>query len=96
MHIVTFNEDGPGDTAVFWADVVPTTHHVQPPYIMAYDIDVPRSFESRSKWLARAAEDGWIGLFYHDAETPFGRVHADGRRYCFEPVDGEAVLAEGV
>ena len=42
VSVITFNAGGPGDTAVFWSDVVPTTHHVQPPYIMAYDIDVVR------------------------------------------------------
>ncbi|MEM7309736.1 MAG: MBL fold metallo-hydrolase [Planctomycetota bacterium] len=87
--VVTVNEGGEGDTAIFWADVVPTTHHIQPPYIMAYDIDVTRSFENRARWLARAAEERWIGLFYHDADEAFGRVEADGRRYRFAPVASE-------
>ena len=66
VSVITFNEDGPGETAIFWSDVVPTAHHVQPPYIMAYDIDVVRSFEQRSEWLERAARGAWIGLLYHD------------------------------
>ncbi len=89
VSVVTVNEDGEGDTAIFWADVVPTGHHVQPPYIMAYDIDVARSFASRSHWLARAADEGWIGLFYHDADHAFGRVARAGRRYAFEAVAGD-------
>ena len=80
------NQEGDGETAIFWADVVPTTHHIQPPYIMAYDIDVTRSYENRARWLARAAEAGWIGMFYHDPDQAFGRVSAQGRRYVFEPV----------
>ena len=86
VSVVTLNEDGDGETAIFWADVVPTTHHVQPPYIMAYDIDVARSFESRSRWLERAAEEGWIGLFYHDPRHAFGRVQREGRRYRYLPL----------
>ena len=92
VSVVTVNEDGAGDTAVFWADVVPTTHHVQPPYIMAYDIDVARSFESRSQWLARACDEGWLGLFYHDVDHAFGRIarpEAQARKYVFEAVAGE-------
>lgn len=85
VSVITFNEDGPGETAVFWSDVVPTSHHVQPAYIMAYDIDVVRSFEQRSAWLERAAREGWIGCFYHDVDQAFGRVRGDGRRYAFEP-----------
>jgi glyoxylase-like metal-dependent hydrolase (beta-lactamase superfamily II) len=89
--VLTLNEEsGDGDdTAIFWADVVPTTHHVQPPYIMAYDLDVTRSYESRSRWLARAAHGGWIGMFYHDVDAAFGRVRrpdAARVRYAFEPL----------
>lgn len=81
VSVVTLNEGGPGETAVFWSDVVPTTHHIQPPYIMAYDLDVARSFDVRSQWLARAAEGNWIGLFYHDAEHAFGRLSRAGKRF---------------
>jgi glyoxylase-like metal-dependent hydrolase (beta-lactamase superfamily II) len=86
VSVITLNEDGEGDTAIFWSDVVPTAHHVQPPYIMAYDIDVVRSFEVRSEWLARAAQGGWIGLFYHDVDVAFARLAAEGKRYEVEPL----------
>lgn len=95
IHVVTLNEDEPGDTAIFWGDVVPTTHHVQPPYIMAYDIDVARSFASRSHWLERAAEGGWLGLFYHDEQHAFGRLSTDGRRYALAVEPGEPRGARG-
>jgi glyoxylase-like metal-dependent hydrolase (beta-lactamase superfamily II) len=86
VSVITVNEDGDGDTGIFWSDVVPTTHHIQPPYIMAYDIDVMRSFEVRSEWMTRAAEGNWIGLFYHDVDEAFGRLSKDGRRFQLEPV----------
>ena len=74
--------------AVFWGDVVPTTHHVQPPYIMAYDLDPARSFDVRSEWIARAADEWWIGLFYHDADHGFARIERDGRRFRAAPLVG--------
>jgi glyoxylase-like metal-dependent hydrolase (beta-lactamase superfamily II) len=80
VSVVTVHEDGP-DAAVFWSDVVPTMHHIQPPYIMAYDIDVIRSFEVRSAWLNRAAEGNWLGCFFHDLDHAFGRVKKTGRRF---------------
>ncbi len=89
VSVITIGEQEEGDTAIFWSDVVPTTHHVQPPYIMAYDIDVVRSFDVRSDWLRRAAEGSWIGLFYHDADHAFGRVRRAGRRFEFEPLTRE-------
>jgi glyoxylase-like metal-dependent hydrolase (beta-lactamase superfamily II) len=88
VSVLTINRDGPGETAIFWSDVVPTTHHVQPPFIMAYDIDVVRSFSVRSEWLARAAEAGWVGLFYHDVDVPFARLRRADGRYVVEPVTG--------
>jgi glyoxylase-like metal-dependent hydrolase (beta-lactamase superfamily II) len=85
VHVLTLNEHA-SDAAIFWADVVPTTHHIQPQYIMAFDLDVPRSFASRSRWLARAAAAGWLGLFYHDERHAFGRVSVAGQRYRCEPL----------
>jgi glyoxylase-like metal-dependent hydrolase (beta-lactamase superfamily II) len=87
VAVITINEDGPGDTAIFWSDVVPTAHHIQPPYIMAYDLDVVRSFEQRSAWIERAAEKGWVGMLYHDPDHAFGRIRRAGKRYEFEPID---------
>jgi glyoxylase-like metal-dependent hydrolase (beta-lactamase superfamily II) len=85
VSVVTVGDEA-GDCAIFWSDVVPTTHHVQPPYIMAYDLDVARSFEVRSAWIERAAERGWLGLFYHDEHVPFARIVRDGKRYAAKPV----------
>lgn len=74
------------DRAIFWADVVPTTHHIQPPYIMAYDLNAGLSYEVRREWIERAADGGWLGLFYHDPEHPMARIAADGRRFVATPV----------
>lgn len=78
-----------GDTAVFWGDVVPTGHHIQPPYIMAYDIDVARSFEQRGRLLADAAEHGWWGLYYHDESQAWSRLVRDGRRFATAEVTAD-------
>ncbi len=89
VSLITINEDEPGDTAIFWTDVVPTTHHIQPPYIMAFDVDVVLSFDQRSKWLEKASEGEWLGLFYHDVDFAFGRLKKSGRRYSIDVVEGE-------
>ena len=89
--LVTINEKADGDTAVFWTDVVPTTHHIQPPYIMAYDVNAAVSYDQRSALLEEAAREGWIGLFYHDEDHAFGRVTREDRRYVL----GHVELIEG-
>jgi len=82
VSVITLGEGT--ERAIFWSDVVPTTHHVQPPYIMAYDLDVVRSFEVRSQWLEQAARGNWLGMFFHDEHVPFARVVKDGKRYRCE------------
>lgn len=84
--VVTLETPG-AQTAVFWADVLPTAAHVHPAWIMAFDEDQVLSFEVRSEWIGRAADDGWIGLLYHDLHLPFGAIHRqrDGR-FSFDPL----------
>lgn len=86
VSVITIGDET-GECAIFWSDVVPTTHHIQPPYIMAYDIDVVRSFDVRADWLARAAHGGWMGLFYHDEQHAFGRLEREGKRFVCRALD---------
>lgn len=77
-----------GETAAFWADVVPTGNHVHLPFIMAYDMNAEKSWRVRSEWIPRAADEGWLCLLYHDPATPMGRFVQEGRRYAFQPLQG--------
>ncbi len=65
---------GKGIEAIFWADLVPTTAHVSLPWIMSYDLYPLTTLENKKRWLPRAAGEGWLGIFEHDADTPFARV----------------------
>jgi glyoxylase-like metal-dependent hydrolase (beta-lactamase superfamily II) len=69
------------DGAIFWSDVVPTAHHVQPSYVMAFDVDQQMSYDVRSHWLARAADEGWTCLYFHDPLSAASRLARDGRGY---------------
>lgn len=73
-----------GSTAAFWADIVPTRNHVHLPFIMAYDMNAEKSFRVRSEWIARAAQEGWVNMLYHDPISPLGSFRHDGRRFVFE------------
>ncbi|MBM3976232.1 MAG: MBL fold metallo-hydrolase [Planctomycetes bacterium] len=69
------------DGAIFWSDVVPTAHHVQPSYVMAFDVDQQKSYDVRSHWLARAADEGWTCLYFHDPLTAASALAREGRGY---------------
>jgi len=59
-----------GKTAMFWADLVPTTAHLPFPWIMGYDLYPLTTLESKKKWLPLAARENWLCLFAHDPKTP--------------------------
>jgi glyoxylase-like metal-dependent hydrolase (beta-lactamase superfamily II) len=79
---------GGGERAVFWADLVPTTAHLPTPWVMSYDLYPVETMENKRLWLPRAAAEGWLCVFEHDAETPLGRLTADERpgRFRVAPV----------
>ncbi len=68
-----------GETACFLGDVVPTSAHVRPPWIMGYDLEPLRTLESKRALLADAVAGEWLLLFEHDPVVAAGRV-IEGRR----------------
>jgi glyoxylase-like metal-dependent hydrolase (beta-lactamase superfamily II) len=70
-----------GETAIFVADLVPTTAHLPLPWIMGYDVEPLVTLETKRKILGRVVEEGWLVVFEHDWTTPWGRVTHDGKAY---------------
>ena len=75
MMVVT--AESRGETFVFLSDLVPSTAHLQPTWVMGFDLYPLETIDSRSRWLTRAAEGGWLCGFGHDHEVAFARVAAD-------------------
>jgi len=63
------------------ADLVPTAAHLPLPWIMGYDVEPMVTLETKRRILKSAAEQQWLVVFEHDAETPWGRVVHDGKGY---------------
>jgi len=103
MAVVTLNEKGAAggarsgaETAIFFADLVPTAAHVPYPWIMGFDLYPMTTLEEKKRWLPRAAEGGWLAFFEHDPEVPCGRIVEDDRgRYRAEPVELATRVASG-
>ncbi|MGH7669985.1 MAG: MBL fold metallo-hydrolase [Gemmatimonadaceae bacterium] len=76
--------DSGGETALFLADLVPTVAHLPLPWIMGYDVEPMVTLETKRRILKSAAEQGWLVVFEHDADTPWGRVVHDGKAYGLE------------
>jgi glyoxylase-like metal-dependent hydrolase (beta-lactamase superfamily II) len=65
---------GGGQTAAFLADLVPTTAHLPPAWIMGFDSYPLTTLENKKKWLPEIAERGWLALFGHDTKVTAARL----------------------
>lgn len=78
---------GGGRKLVYTGDLIPTRHHLQPTWAMAYDLDVNTCVETRTRLLEELAGTDDLIAFDHELEQPVGRVLKDAKgRYLFEPV----------
>ncbi len=88
-HQSVLLDDGNGHKLLFFGDVVPTSLHLRLPFIMAYDLDVVGTLETKRKLLDRAAQERWLLVFGHDVVTTAGYLGQDkkGQWAITEPVD---------
>ena len=70
-----------GESALYVADLVPTTAHLPLPWIMGYDVEPLVTLESKRRILRRALDEHWLLVFEHDASVAWGRVAHDGKAY---------------
>jgi glyoxylase-like metal-dependent hydrolase (beta-lactamase superfamily II) len=79
--------EGGGRRLVFPADLIPTSRHIQPAWVMGYDLDVVTCVDERIKLLGEVAGTGAVLVFGHDPDVPAGTVAVDARgKYAVEPV----------
>ena len=84
-HQVIFLEGG-GRTAVFTADMIPTTAHVDDAWIMGYDLYPMETLAFKKAFVREAIDREYLILFEHDPRVAAGFIREkDGKRYV-EPV----------
>jgi glyoxylase-like metal-dependent hydrolase (beta-lactamase superfamily II) len=66
-----------GQTFCFLSDLVPSTAHLPPTWVMAFDLYPLETIDSRTHWLTGAVEGNWLCAFAHDPETAFTRIATD-------------------
>jgi len=59
-----------GQHACYIGDLIPTSHHVDPTWVMGYDLDPLTCIAERKRFLARAIPEEWLVLFTHDHHVP--------------------------
>jgi len=87
-HIVYIESEG--RSAVFTADLIPTTAHVDLPWIMGYDLFPMETLEFKRAFLREAIEREYIIFFEHDPKIAAGVIREDGKRLFVEPIGHRA------
>jgi glyoxylase-like metal-dependent hydrolase (beta-lactamase superfamily II) len=75
-----------GETAVFFADVIPTVAHLPLPWIMGYDLEPLRTLESKRRLLADAVGGGWRLVFEHDPTIAWAVPVQEGKEIVLRDV----------
>ena len=55
-----------GKTIVYCADLIPSSHHISLPYVMAYDVQPLKTLAEKERLLSQALENNYILFFEHD------------------------------
>ena len=75
-----------GQTAVFAADLMPTTAHVDVPWIMGYDLYPMDTLAFKRAFVREAIEREYIILFEHDPAISAGYIREKDHRLYVEPL----------
>jgi methylmalonyl-CoA epimerase len=85
QHQIVFVESA-GQTAVFTADLIPTTAHIRDPWIMGYDLFPMETLAFKQRFIREAIDREYLIFFEHDPNVAAGYIREhDGRRYV-DPV----------
>jgi glyoxylase-like metal-dependent hydrolase (beta-lactamase superfamily II) len=86
FHQIVYIESG-GKTAVFAADLMPTTAHVDVPWIMAYDLYPMETLDFKRAFVKEAVEREYIVFFEHDPVIAAGYIRQKDKRLYVEQVN---------
>ncbi|HMF63365.1 MAG TPA: MBL fold metallo-hydrolase [Edaphobacter sp.] len=73
-HLMAVHIESGGEHACYVSDLLPTSAHLDPTWVMGYDLDPLESIEQRKRFYKRAIPENWLVLFTHDHHTPMARI----------------------
>jgi glyoxylase-like metal-dependent hydrolase (beta-lactamase superfamily II) len=76
-----------GEVLFFMGDMIPTSSHVNLPYVMSYDLYPVKTLENKEKFLEKAVENNWILALNHDPEYFFGKISKTDKKFIFNPLE---------
>jgi glyoxylase-like metal-dependent hydrolase (beta-lactamase superfamily II) len=82
QHQIVYVESG-GRTAVFVADLIPTTAHLQDAWVMGYDLFPVDTLLFKKRFIREAIDREYLIVFEHDPHIAAGYIREDakGKRF---------------
>ena len=78
-QLMAVHIDSGGEHACYMSDLVPTSAHLDPTWVMSYDLDPVRTIAERKRFYAQAIPGEWLVVFTHDHATPLGVIEEGPR-----------------
>jgi glyoxylase-like metal-dependent hydrolase (beta-lactamase superfamily II) len=82
MQVVMIHDDG--QQLVYCADLIPTSAHIQAPFIMGYDNNPLITLDEKKSILPRAYEENWILAFEHDVFTQAATIAVSSKGFQYK------------
>lgn len=85
-HQMTFVESR-GKKAVFWGDMMPTSAHVKPAWVMGYDLDPAGVASQKERLVKQAVDEEWLCAFDHDPDVALAFFRRGDKGVALEVVE---------
>jgi glyoxylase-like metal-dependent hydrolase (beta-lactamase superfamily II) len=66
-----------GKTACYISDLIPTAAHIDPTWVMAFDLSPIDTINSRERYYGEALPGKWLTVFTHGADVPWAYIEKD-------------------
>jgi methylmalonyl-CoA epimerase len=87
MHHQVVYIESAGKTAIFAADLVPTTAHIDNPWVMGYDLYPMDTLAAKKAFFADVADRNALVFFEHDPAVAAGYIKEDKGKRTYERAD---------
>ncbi|MFH2036284.1 MAG: MBL fold metallo-hydrolase [Candidatus Zixiibacteriota bacterium] len=74
-------------TVVYYADIVPSSHHIRVPYVAAVDLDPLTTMNVKRRLVDFLLEGERYIVFDHDIEIKIGHLRQDGKKVLVDKVE---------
>lgn len=76
-----------GHRGIYFADTMPTIHHLKPAWNMGYDLFPLETVRVKMELANRAADENWVCFWDHDPVVKVGRIVRDEGRLNVCPIE---------